>query len=103
MNKVIKYGKYIATLFVIAIIAAAIAIWQHYISPEAVLEIAEADSLVAHSQDVLSYNRYQAACDDLAAAKVIYEYCGNKQGAVQCDLLLAVVYFGIGQLETCQN
>ena len=96
MNRVIKYGKYIATLFVIAIIAVAIAIWQHYISPEAVLEIAEADSLVAHSQDALSYNRYQAACD-------IYEYCGNKQGAVQCDLLLAVVYFGIGQLETCQN
>lgn len=103
MNKFIKYGKYIAAIVAVAIVAAGMATWQYYVSPEGLPETAEADSLVAHARDALLYNRYQAACDDLAAAKVIYEYCGDKEGAVQCDLLLTVVYFGIGQIETCQS
>ena len=103
MNKFIKYGKYIAAIVAVAIVAAGMATWQYYVSPEGLPETAEADSLVAHARDALLYNLYQAACDDLAAAKVIYEYCGDKEGAVQCDLLLTVVYFGIGQIETCQS
>lgn len=99
--------KYIVVAFiaaVVAIVAAGIATWR-YAKSETRFETdeTEADTLVVHAQKALSYNRYQAACDDLAAAKVIYEYCGNKKGTVQCDLLLAVVYFGIGQMETSQN